>query len=76
MRVMIRRVAALLMATAALALVACSGTQFEPPELQGAPLMAAVDGKPLLLVLTKQEERRVRRTSGSRRGKHKTTKAA
>jgi hypothetical protein len=66
MRRMIRRVAALWVAVGALALVACSGTQFDPPEVQGAPLMAAVDGKPLLLVLTKQEERRVRRTSGGR----------
>ena len=42
----------------ALTLAACGGTRFEPPEVQGAPLMAAVDGQPLLLVLTKQEERR------------------
>lgn len=66
MRQALRRAAAPLMAIAALALAACSGTRFEPPEIQGAPLMAAVDGKPLLLVLTKQEETRVRRTSGSR----------
>lgn len=42
----------------ALTLAACGGTRFEPPEVQGAPLMAAVDEQPLLLVLTKQEERR------------------
>ena len=66
MKGMIHRLVAPLMAIAALALVACSGTQFEPPEVQGAPLMAAVDGKPLLLVLTKQEESRVTRIGGSR----------
>lgn len=64
---MARRVAAPLMAIAALALAACTGTRFEPPEVQGAPLMAAVDGKPLLLVLTKQEERRVLRIGGGGR---------
>lgn len=62
----VRRVSASLIAAAALALAACSDTRFEPPEVQGAPLMASVDGKPLLLVLTKQEERRVLRTSGTR----------
>ena len=67
MRTMARRVAALLMATAAMALAACTGTQFEPPDVQGAPLMVAVDGKPLLLVLTKQEERRVLRIGGGSR---------
>ena len=66
MREMARRVAAPLMAIAVLALVACTGTQFEPPDVQGAPLMVAVDGKPLLLVLTKQEERRVRLIGGGR----------
>jgi hypothetical protein len=66
MREVLSRLAAPVMALAALALVACSGTQFEPPDLQGAPLMAAVDGKPLLLVLTKQEERRVSRIGGGR----------
>lgn len=66
MREMVRRMATPLMAIAVLALAACSGTQFEPPDVQGAPLMVAVDGKPLLLVLTKQEERRVLRTGGGR----------
>lgn len=66
MSVLIRRVAAALMAVTALALAACSGTQFEPPDVQGAPLMVAVDGQPLLLVLTKQEERRVSRIGGGR----------
>ncbi len=64
---MARRLAATLMAIAALALAACTGTTFEPPDVQGSPLMVAVDGKPLLLVLTKQEERRVFRTGGGRR---------
>lgn len=67
MKEMIRRLVAPLMAIVALGLVACSGTQFEPPEVQGAPLMASVDGKPLLLVLTKQEEARVTRIGGGGR---------
>lgn len=62
----VRRLAAPWMAVATLSLAACSGTTFDPPEMHGAPLMAAVDGKPLLLVLTKQEERRVTRIGGSR----------
>ncbi len=62
----VRRLAALWLLFAALVLAGCSGTQFTPPDVQGAPLMASVDGKPLLLVLTKQEERRVSRTSGGR----------
>lgn len=61
----VRRMHALLLIVASLALAAC-GTHFEPPDVQGAPLMAAVDGKPLLLVLTKQEERRVTRIGGGR----------
>ena len=66
LRAIVRRAAALGVAAAALALMACSGTRFEPPEVQGGPLMVAVDGKPLLLVLTKQEERRVSRIGGGR----------
>lgn len=53
--------AALALGGVVLALGGCSGTRFEPPRVQGMPLMAQVDGKPLLLVLTKQEELRVTR---------------
>jgi hypothetical protein len=60
------RIGGALVAGAALALAGCSQTQFEPPDVQGEPLMAAADGKPLLLVLTKQEERRVSRFGGRR----------
>lgn len=63
---LMRRLAALCLAVAALGLAGCSRTVFEPPVAQGAPLMVQVDGKPVLLVLTKQEERRVTRF-GSRR---------
>lgn len=66
MRARVRRLMAIWMSVLALALVACSGTVFDPPEPQGAALMVAVDGKPLLLVLTKQEERRITRTGGGR----------
>ncbi len=61
-----RRLAIASLALVTLALAGCSGTQFDPPDLHGAPLMASVDGKPVLLVLTKQEERRVTRTGGGR----------
>ncbi len=66
MNATIRRIVTSLMLLATLALAACSDTRFEPPVIQGAPLMVAVDGKPLLLVLTKQEEARVRRFGGGR----------
>jgi hypothetical protein len=61
-------ISAALLTLAALLLAACARTEFMPPDVQGAPLMAAVDGKPVLLVLTRQEERRVARTWAGRWG--------
>lgn len=58
----------LLLALAALLLAACGRTEFLPPDVQGAPLMASVEKKPVLLVLTKQEERRVSRRVPGRYG--------
>ena len=36
---------------AAVLLAGCTGARFEPPEVQGWPLMVEVDGKPVLLAL-------------------------
>lgn len=40
-------ISAALLTMAALLLAACARTEFMPPDVQGAPLMAAVDGKPV-----------------------------
>ena len=52
---------------AAVLLAGCTGARFEPPEVQGWPLMVEVDGKPVLLALVKQEDVREVRFGGGRR---------
>lgn len=68
------RLHAFVVAAAVLLLAACSGTRFGEPQLMGAPAMIAVDGKPVLWVLTKQEEIRETRIGGGRRSSATTRK--
>ncbi|MCX7034443.1 MAG: hypothetical protein NT046_10800 [Arenimonas sp.] len=57
------------LALVAVALLAggCSRSSFEPPDLQGRPMMVHQDGQPRLWVLTKQEETRTVGVGGSGR---------
>ena len=69
---MLRPFALLFSLAAAVLLAGCSGTRFEPPEIQGWPLMVELDGKPVLLALVKQEEVREVRFGGGRRSSSTT----
>lgn len=50
-----------------LALAGCSGSVFDPPDVQGPAAMVSVKGEPRLWVLTKQEEERHVSVGSSRR---------
>src|SRR5688500_2246056 len=50
-----------------LLLAGCDGSHFEPPEIQGPPLMVDDGGQARLFLVTKQEEERMVSVGGSRR---------
>lgn len=56
----------------ALLLGACTRSRYEPPQVEGMPLMVEVDGAPVLWVLTKSEEVREVRIGGGRRSASST----